>query len=1171
MVKLGLKGKLIFVISGILLLAGGIGITLVLRDFVSVYKKNIIERVFLRASILKESLEKITSLGVPLKEIKGVDEECKKIVEQIPYGVYCFITDKEGRVYYHNRKKEKGTVYKDGATLKSLKANKRLVRHLCFDKKSCVYDFSLPLYDNKGNRQGAIRIGVLTKIVDEGVKGIKQRYFLLYAIFVFFVIISIAFFNKAFVINPLQLILKGLNRFSGGELTYRIKLGRKDEFGKVADSINRIEELLLASQEKIVFSKTYLESIIENISDSLVVTDAKKRINMVNSVTLNLLGYTKEEIITSSIEKIMSKEILDAKRMEILLEKGILRNLDVEYLTKGKEKIPVVLSIILMWIGDKEKTQRDFMLLFIAQDVQRIKSLVRRVEEADFRLKKEQEVLEEKISQRTKDLRESQEAILNILEDLAEAKEDIEISRRTFLNIIEKSYEGIVVVNRKGEVLFANSVLCELFGISKSNILGSLLGFPCMEKEMMEVDIIPQKGEVTKRAEMRIVEVEWKGEEAYLILLHDITERINFEETLKRVAEEWRSTFDSMLDGVVLLNKEGRILRANKAFKDILGLSYREMKGKEFFEIFIPHLKLKEKLFTKTLETKEHQSYECKYNERQLLITLDPLLKEGVFKGVICIIADITEEKNAKEEAKLAYWSKTIINEIVKLSFENISLKEILERSLYSLVSFPWLSVKPKGAIFLADNKNREFILSTELGLPYLKEIGMRIPFDNICGNSVSEGKPLFIHSHSEEEKCEYGEGEKHTHFCFIIGYGGKYDEENIRGMLMLYSDYGKELVSITREFFLAVSTVLAEIIEFKRTQEELISTKVFIENILESAQSAIYVLDKEGAIISVNRFAEEFLGYSRKEIIGKKWYESFILEEDKEKAREVCNEIARGKKTKGFEVAVKTRDNKKVILSWDIAPLKDNEDRVMGAVALGYDVTEKKEMEKSQRLAQLGKLVADMAHEVNNPLMVISGRAQLSLMEEIQNEEIKNNLNIIIKECQRAKDIIQRLLKFSRPSKGEFREININHSLEEVISLVEHQFSLANISIIREFEANLPLIRGDEKQLQEVFMNLFNNARDVMPEGGHIKIKTSLVPEGIKIEIKDSGYGMDKEMLEKAFDPFFTTKEKGTGLGLAVCYSIIKHHKGEMWFESILGEGTTAVIILPIKGDENV
>ncbi|MCM8831491.1 MAG: PAS domain S-box protein [Candidatus Omnitrophica bacterium] len=224
----------------------------------------------------------------------------------------------------------------------------------------------------------------------------------------------------------------------------------------------------------------------------------------------------------------------------------------------------------------------------------------------------------------------------------------------------------------------------------------------------------------------------------------------------------------------------------------------------------------------------------------------------------------------------------------------------------------------------------------------------------------------------------------------------------------------------------------------------------------------------------------------------------------------------------------------------------------------------------QSEKLAALGRLVAEVAHEINNPLMIISGNAQLSLMDQTLTEEIKNNLKIIHQECNRAKEIIQRLLKFSRPSSGVRKDIDVNSVIEETIKLIQHQYRLQNIIIEKNLAIGLPLVFVDEKQMQEVFLNILTNAKDAMWKGGKITVSSCLEGDYIRIDFKDTGCGMDEQTLSKIIEPFFTTKEKGTGLGLPLCYGIVKSHGGEMRITSQPKKGTNVSIYLPfIKKEE--
>ena len=225
--------------------------------------------------------------------------------------------------------------------------------------------------------------------------------------------------------------------------------------------------------------------------------------------------------------------------------------------------------------------------------------------------------------------------------------------------------------------------------------------------------------------------------------------------------------------------------------------------------------------------------------------------------------------------------------------------------------------------------------------------------------------------------------------------------------------------------------------------------------------------------------------------------------------------------------------------------------------------------MEAAQRLVQLGKLVAFVAHEVNNPLMVISGRAQLSLLEENANPELTANLQLITAECQRAKGIIQRLLKFSRPGNEGRVVVALGSLLEEVMALVEHQFGLENVTLRKHFAAQLLRVSVNPQHVQEVFMNIIMNARDAMlGQGGVIEVYTAAEDGWARVEFRDNGPGIEPATLSRITEPFFTTKAHGTGLGLAICVNILRAYDGNLAVESLPGKGTTVYIRLPLAGD---
>ncbi|MCX5678949.1 MAG: response regulator [Candidatus Omnitrophica bacterium] len=218
----------------------------------------------------------------------------------------------------------------------------------------------------------------------------------------------------------------------------------------------------------------------------------------------------------------------------------------------------------------------------------------------------------------------------------------------------------------------------------------------------------------------------------------------------------------------------------------------------------------------------------------------------------------------------------------------------------------------------------------------------------------------------------------------------------------------------------------------------------------------------------------------------------------------------------------------------------------------------------QSEKLSLLGKLVSEVAHEVLNPLMVISGNAQLILARGAQSEETAKGLTVIVEQTMRAKDILQRLLRTARTVKSDLQETDIRKVVESVVGLLEDQFAKCGVAIRRSYEEDLPFVNADAKQLEEVCMNIFNNARDAMSGGGTIEIKAVCEGDFVRVDFKDSGCGMPNEIKARIFEPFLTTKKKGTGLGLSVCYEIIKAHKGELMVESSPGAGTVVSFRLP-------
>ncbi len=222
----------------------------------------------------------------------------------------------------------------------------------------------------------------------------------------------------------------------------------------------------------------------------------------------------------------------------------------------------------------------------------------------------------------------------------------------------------------------------------------------------------------------------------------------------------------------------------------------------------------------------------------------------------------------------------------------------------------------------------------------------------------------------------------------------------------------------------------------------------------------------------------------------------------------------------------------------------------------------------RSEKLASIGKLAAGVAHEINNPLTGILTNASLLKDDFNEGDPRREDLEVIVKETIRCREIVKRLLDFSRQTAPVKKLTNINSIVDEIILFVRNQSAFRNIKINKEFENNLPELMVDPDQIRQVCINLIMNASEAMRKGGRLNIKTCVNSDGnfVNLEISDNGCGIPEILRMKIFDPFFTTKENGTGLGLAISYGIIEQHGGRIDFSSAIGEGTTFNISLPIR-----
>jgi PAS domain S-box-containing protein len=355
------------------------------------------------------------------------------------------------------------------------------------------------------------------------------------------------------------------------------------------------------------------------------------------------------------------------------------------------------------------------------------------------------------------------------------------------------------------------------------------------------------------------------------------------------------------------------------------------------------------------------------------------------------------------------------------------------------------------------------------------------------------------------------------------------------------------------------------KVIEYERLKD-------FNENIVESINVGVLAVDLQDRIESWNSQMEVMYAKPRWQVVGRSLSEvlpaAFVEEFYRVRQNPGIHNLYK------FRLATPTGEWR--IVNVAIAPLVTRKFNVVGRLVIMDDITERIELERqltqADKLSSIGLLAAGVAHEVNTPLAVISSYTQM-LAKQLQTDPQKAGLlDKITKQTFRASEIVNNLLNFSRTTGTEFAEISLNKVIADTLALLEHQFKVAHVQVQTDLHQNLPPIQGSAGRLQQVFLNLFLNAKDAMAASGGVLNIATHNGEFVSVSVSDTGSGIAQENIHRIYDPFFTTKttpaegqNRGTGLGLSVSYGIIQEHAGHIRVESRPGEGTTFTLDFPM------
>ncbi len=451
--------------------------------------------------------------------------------------------------------------------------------------------------------------------------------------------------------------------------------------------------------------------------------------------------------------------------------------------------------------------------------------------------------------------------------------------------------------------------------------------------------------------------------------------------------------------------------------------------------------------------------------------------------------------------------------------------------------------------------------------------------------NCKGDGCPAFGDT---DRRCWYLAGTMCAN-CNPEDYPGKMD--NCRECPVFIENAGDEIQELSETFDVMALSLRKHITDLQAAQKDLTRQQEILRTILSVSPDQVSLVDREQRYLAVNTAFSRFAGKSEKAIIGQPESAVFSSRIDPTRHEETAAILRTGIPVNREALYTSPSDVRRWFHILRV-PVHDEQQRIIGVLTTARDITDLKSYQDqlihSQKMESVGKLAGGVAHEINTPLGIILGYAQL-LQEDVPEEsQLHSDLAIIEKQAKFCRKIVADLLGFSRQTSSERKEMCFNNSIMEVVQLIKHAFKLDNVDIITDLDDRFPVIYGDPEKLKQVWINLLSNAAEAMEEGGTIKIATRLDVKAFTITATfiDTGSGIRPEDMSTIFDPFFSTKPvgKGTGLGLSVSFGIIEDHEGSIEAVSPLspdmlaglaaggkprGPGTAFVVTLPLESSD--
>ena len=737
-------------------------------------------------------------------------------------------------------------------------------------------------------------------------------------------------------------------------------------------------------------------------------------------------------------------------------------------------------------------------------------------------------------------------------------------SEKKYRDFVQNANSIIMRMDPKGFVTFFNKFAQDFFGYSEDEILGrNVIGTIVPETDASGHNLTAMIENIGKHPERYIKNenenIRRNGERVWiawtnkaflddhgriveiLSIGNDITDHKQMDEELRQSEEKYRTLIENIQDGVFVI-QDRKLILVNEAFARISGCTVEEITGGDFRDFVAPEdLEMVADRYVRMMAGEDvPMEYEFRGIKKDGITRTVVHITVGLvnYQGRLAALGtvkDITEHKQMDEELRQSEEKyRTLIENIQDGVFVIQDRKLILVNEAFARISGCTVEEITGGDFrdFVAP-EDLEMVADRYVRMMAGEDVPMEYEFNALQKNGVTR-TVVYMN-------------------VGLINYQGR----------------------------LAALGTVKDITERKQMERALAAERERLAVTLSSIGDGVIATDAEGKVTLLNKLAENLTGWSQEKAVGKPLNQVFCT--INEKSRRPCeNPVEKVLEIgKFFNIADNTvliaRDGTEKAIADSAAPILDRHGKIVGVVLVFRDVTEKRQLEqelqKTAKLESVGILAGGIAHDFNNILTAILGNITLANIYAKSENKVSNRLKDAEKACLRAKDLTQQLLTFSKGGEPVKKPISIAMLAKESATL---SLSGSNTRCKFFIPSDLWLVEADEGQINQVINNLLINADQAMPEGGIIEIHCeNIVIEAnghlpltqgnyVKILIKDHGIGISKDHLSRIFDPYFTTKHKGSGLGLATVYSIIKRHGGHIRIESEVGIGTIFHIYLP-------